>query len=160
MICAPSVCSYDDGSYWPLPDPLLATPTPVAKAAAPLYRMEVPAAGNPFGLTVTRIHDGTTLWRTGTLVMASQYLEIRSKLPMSEPYVFGLGERDAALRMRFDTPYVMFSQDVAPINSTLNQYGAHPFYLHVDPETQTAVGVLLWNSHAMDVTLSKRCVIL
>lgn len=87
------------------------------------------------------------------------HISLYQMFPFINVHSFGLGERDAQLRMAFDTPYVIFSQDVAPINSTLNQYGVHPFYLQMDPTSGgQAAGVLLWNAHSMEITLARRYV--
>jgi hypothetical protein len=92
------------------------------------YNVAVSSAGQPFAISVSRVDTGVAIWQTADsatlpLVFASQYLEISNQLPMHDPYLYGLGERDESLRMKFDVPYVLFSQDVAPVNSTLNQYG-------------------------------------
>jgi hypothetical protein len=119
-----------DLTFAELPDSLLAAPTPATGATnSRKYNVIVSDAGAPFAITVVRADSGVPVWQTfdtaaSPMVFAQQYLQISNQLPSSNPYVFGLGERDANLRMRFDTPYVLFSQDVAPINSTLNQYGA------------------------------------
>lgn len=118
-----------DLTFSELPDSMLAAPTPATGATASrAYNVLVSEQGTPFAITVVRADSGVPVWQTtdsaaSPMVFAQQFLSVSNQLPMTDPYVFGLGERDANLRMRFDTPYVLFSQDVAPINSTLNQYG-------------------------------------
>jgi len=81
------------------------------------------------GFTVKRTEDKSVVWntdlQTGQLVVESQYLEITNQFQRERPDVFGLGERDAGLQMRFDTPYVMFAQVrwiQMPIRSRLSAF--------------------------------------
>ena len=96
------------------------------------YKVSVSAEQSTFQFNVTRTDTKQVVFSSDkSLTMATQYLEISNQFSVSNPYVYGLGERDFQLRMAFDTPYTMFAFDTAPTNSTEWQYGVHPFYMEV-----------------------------
>ena len=145
-----------EDAFFRLPDSLLHIEG-MGQPTQTSYQVLVANVGELFEIQVQRFlpesNASQVLFHLLDLNFEKQYLEISNMLDRA-PYVFGFGERDYQLRMKFDKIYTLFAADQAAVNSVEWQYGAHPFYLEVDPNTGTAVGVLLWNPHAMDVVLS------
>eukprot|EP00455_Lapot_gusevi_P052648 TRINITY_DN8042_c0_g1_i4.p1 TRINITY_DN8042_c0_g1~~TRINITY_DN8042_c0_g1_i4.p1 ORF type:complete len:941 (-),score=307.12 TRINITY_DN8042_c0_g1_i4:52-2874(-) len=140
---------------WEVPDSLLQITESSTQALSPDYQLTI--TNSPFRFTITRTADSSILFdTTSTLIFSPQYLELTTSFTTPRPYLYGLGERDASLRVQFDTPYVMFSKDQTATNNTLNTYGSHPFYLRMEEGKGTAHGVFLYNSNAMETYLSSR----
>ncbi|XP_072044428.1 lysosomal alpha-glucosidase-like [Amphiura filiformis] len=128
------------------------TPKPTDKASDPAYRIEFTHA--PFGIAVVRKHDELTLFNTsiGPLIFSDQFIQISSS--MVSNFTYGLGEHRSSLLLPSDwRTYTIWTQEPDGVRENQNLYGAHPFYLNMEPKTGNAHGVFLLNSNAMDVVL-------
>ncbi|XP_071422109.1 sucrase-isomaltase, intestinal [Pithys albifrons albifrons] len=106
----------------------------------------------PFGIQIQRNSTGTVIWDSAlpTFTFSDMFLQISTRLPSQ--YVYGFGEAEHPT-FRHDLnwhTWGMFTRDQPP-GYKLNSYGHHPFYMALE-EDGNAHGVLLLNSHAMDVT--------
>ncbi|XP_038618803.1 lysosomal alpha-glucosidase-like [Tachyglossus aculeatus] len=128
----------------------LEVPRATKRAENPLYILDF--SREPFGILVKRRGSGVVLLNSSVapLIFADQFLQISTLLPSE--FVYGLGEhRHGFLHQLNWTTLTLWAQDVPPMES-YNLYGAHPFYLGMEP-TGTSHGVFLLNSNAMEVAL-------
>lgn len=151
-------------SRWEVPDDLIPRPGRSHQPAGPqgaLYTVTAPQEGQPFELVVGRHGGGagaTPVFdsRGHSLVFKPQYLEVSTALAPGAT-LYGLGERtlrSGDLRLPRDGRRVaLWAEDMASYNADVNLYGAHPFYMSVDPDG-TSHGVFLLNSNAIEVALN------
>ena len=106
----------------------------------------------PLAIKVTRIETAETIFDTsiGDLILSDKYLEINSELPSE--YIFGLGERTAALKLNIPGKYTIWNQDL-PGKMNINTYGLHPVYL-VKEKSGFYNMVFFRNGNAMDIELN------
>ncbi|KAL8576667.1 hypothetical protein ACOMHN_025142 [Nucella lapillus] len=107
---------------------------------------------SPFGIQITRKSTGAILFDSrnmAPLVFADQFLQIGTRL--SSPNIYGLGEHQGPLRLDLSwKKLVIWNRDEIPDGGG-NLYGAHPFYLNLEPEGNNAHGVFLFSSNALEV---------
>eukprot|EP00002_Diphylleia_rotans_P036823 TRINITY_DN8168_c0_g1_i1.p1 TRINITY_DN8168_c0_g1~~TRINITY_DN8168_c0_g1_i1.p1 ORF type:complete len:902 (+),score=180.65 TRINITY_DN8168_c0_g1_i1:51-2756(+) len=110
------------------------------------YKVEFVNA--PFQMIVKRAGDsGEVIYQTTPLVFRDQYLELGTTT-VSDPFIYGLGERIHKLRLTLGRHYTLFNSDqMTPRDNPI--YGSHPFYMEL--RETGAFGVFLLNSNAMDV---------
>jgi len=86
-----------------------------------------------------------------SLVFKEQYVEVNVRVP-ENANIYGFGEVvDSFRRNPNNSTTTIFSRD-CPCTPGENLYGAHPYYMEV--RNNKAHGVLLLNSHGLDVKLS------
>jgi len=86
-----------------------------------------------------------------SLVFKEQYVEVNVRVP-EKANIYGFGEVVDTFRRNPDnSTTTIFSRD-CPCIPNENLYGAHPYYMEV--RNNKAHGVLLLNSHGLDVKLS------
>ena len=86
----------------------------------------------------------------GNIVFKDQYLEVSTTLP-SAASLYGLGESTRqAFLLNANQNYTLWNSDISNLNTNLDLYGSHPFYLDVRLGG-VAHGVLLLNSNGLDV---------
>lgn len=117
---------------------------------------DVKVLNSPFGITVTRRSTGTKLFDTANLpgfTFSDQFLQISTRLPSSNLYGFGEQSHDSLRHDLNWQKWGFFTRDDGPRpGDKSNLYGFHPFYLCLETDG-SAHGVVLMNSHAMDVML-------
>ncbi|KAI8971501.1 alpha glucosidase [Mycotypha africana] len=102
----------------------------------------------PFSFRVVRKSDKAVIFDTSNMpfVFEDQYLELSTKLP-DDANIYGLGEVTAPFR-RTTNITTIWARDNAD-DFYRNIYGSHPYYSEI--RDGKAHGVLLMNSHGMDV---------
>jgi alpha-glucosidase len=109
---------------------------------------------DPFSFTVSRAETGEVLFDTSaaSLVIESQYLRLRTKLPQN-PNLYGLGEHSDPFRLN-TTDYIrtLWPQDAYGIPNGANLYGHHPVYF--EHRSTGTHGVFFLNSNGMDVMIN------
>ncbi|KAK9915638.1 hypothetical protein WJX75_001864 [Coccomyxa subellipsoidea] len=115
---------------------------------------------SPFSFTVTRAGNTAdqSLFTTkgSRLIFKDQYLELTSAVP-KEAALYGIGEHistSGLLLRREGAPLTLWNRDNAASEPDQNTYGSWPFLLDVRPGGATH-GVLLMNSHGMDIVLTQ-----
>jgi alpha-glucosidase (family GH31 glycosyl hydrolase) len=110
-----------------------------------------------FSFQVQRQRTGANIWDTsiGGLLFSDRFLQIATLLPSDKIYGFGENVHQE-IKHNFTryTTWGMFTRDFEPDSlnfNTLNYYGAHPFYLGIEPDG-SAHGVFIYNSNAQEVT--------
>ncbi|KAL8620863.1 hypothetical protein ACOMHN_047034 [Nucella lapillus] len=84
------------------------------------------------------------------LVFADQFLQIGTRL--SSPNIYGLGEHQGPLKLDIRWNQLVIWNSDTPPDAGGNLYGAHPFYLNLEPDGN-AHGVFLFSSNALEVAL-------
>mmetsp|Transcript_93977 Transcript_93977/g.289815 ORF Transcript_93977/g.289815 Transcript_93977/m.289815 type:complete len:938 (+) Transcript_93977:42-2855(+) len=117
----------------------------------------LPRWGVPFSFAAVRVDSrGVGVLfdsQAAPLVYKDQYVSVATALPPGAQ-VFGLMESSRRkLAMQPGETRTMWSADTPATMFDVNLYGAHPFFVILSPDG-TAHGVLMLNSHGMDVTLS------
>ena len=116
-----------------------------------------------FQLRVTRKTTGKSIFDMGQqspFIYANGYMEITTNL--INDYVWGLGQSYSdQFRLNFSKPrsWNLLSQynDKDLNENSTNMWGSHPFYLGVDdPTTGDAYGILLVNSHPIQIDTNAR----
>ncbi|EGG14422.1 alpha-glucosidase [Cavenderia fasciculata] len=134
---------------------------PTATSKPNILDYDVKFTANPFGFTVVRIATGEILFNsspstgcpTNGLIFEDYYLELSTSFTVSNPNLYGLGERAAPLRLNNSMTYTLFAKDQGTASTeNINLYGSHPFYMQLLPNGN-ANGVFMLNSNAMDVVL-------
>ncbi|NWI99491.1 MGA protein, partial [Crypturellus undulatus] len=133
-----------------VPVPLNLPSTPSSTAEGRLYDVSIQA--KPFGIQVRRKSTGTVIWdsQLPTFTFSDMFIQISTRL--ASQYIYGFGETEHTMfrrNMSWHT-WGLFTRDQAPTYK-LNSYGFQPFYMALE-EDNSAHGVLLLNSNAMDVT--------
>ncbi|EIE19743.1 hypothetical protein COCSUDRAFT_31111 [Coccomyxa subellipsoidea C-169] len=142
---------------WEIPKSIFLTPNVTASNGPANYQFNYSAS--PFTFAVARADsNGEALFNTvGTrLVIKDQYMEISTTVPETAA-LYGLGERTSStgLELRRDgIPLALWNRDHQAALPDQNVYGSHPILMDVR-EDGSAHGVLLLNSNAMDVVLTK-----
>ncbi|XP_076451187.1 lysosomal alpha-glucosidase-like isoform X2 [Babylonia areolata] len=114
---------------------------------------KVTLQSSPFGIQIVRRSNGVILFDSrnmAPLVYADQFIQIGTRL--STPNIYGLGEHQGPLSLDINwNQLVIWARDQAPDGGG-NLYGAHPFYLNLEPGGN-AHGVFLFSSNALEVAL-------
>eukprot|EP01018_Ginkgo_biloba_P029324 Gb_01073 [translate_table: standard] len=153
-----------DKPRWEIPQEIL----PRGNAVSPSNRLgsdENPElqfnyTTNPFGFAITRRSTGEVLFNStaddqneksfGNMVFKDQYLEISTAIPSSAS-LYGVGENTRpSFRLERNRNYTLWNLDVGSVNTFVDLYGSHPFYMDVR-RGGSAHGVLLLNSNGMDI---------
>lgn len=123
-----------------------------------LYTLEI--SDDPFSLKIirnTNDKDKTVVFEIapGSLMFASQYLQLTANLPSDNLY--GFGEHNHR-RFRHDMnwkTWPIFTRDVGYGEHSWNMYGAQPTYMNVEKDGKANM-VFLKNSNAMEVSLQPK----
>lgn len=106
-------------------------------------------------LIIKRKSTGAVIFKTDLqkLIFANKFIQLNTEL--NSPVVYGLGEHydtfvKTANRYR---PYSFYHTDKLPLSGGQRSYGSFPFYINLDSDRQSAHGVYLRNSNAMDVII-------
>ncbi|ETW05245.1 hypothetical protein, variant [Aphanomyces invadans] len=134
-----------------------------------LYSVSV--TESPFGLAITRVSTGETLFNStpaghfSGLIFANQFLELSTSVPTSPPTFFGLGEHvgrflgnstgDRYTIWARDQPADTFHAHTSKGGD--NVYGVHPFYIRVEDSGQSH-GVFLLNSNALEAVATSHAI--
>ncbi|KAJ8280469.1 hypothetical protein GJAV_G00054930 [Gymnothorax javanicus] len=134
-----------------VPVPLNVPSVPETDPGKRLYMVKV--VSFPFGIQVVRKSTGAVIWDSSVpgFTFSDLFIQISTRLPTRILYGFGETEHPTYLHDFDWHTWGMFSKDQPP-GYKKNCYGVHPFYMAVEPGSNTN-GVLLLNSNAMDVTL-------
>ncbi|XP_037059518.1 probable maltase-glucoamylase 2 [Peromyscus leucopus] len=134
-----------------VPVPLNIPPSPLGSSENCLY--DVTVKTNPFGLQIRRKSSSTVIWDSQLpgFTFSEMFLSISTRLPSQYIYGFGETEHESFRRNMSWNTWGMFARDEPPAYKK-NSYGVHPYYMALE-EDGNAIGVLLLNSNAMDVTL-------
>ena len=116
-----------------------------------------------FQLQVNRKSTGKSIFNMGPhtpFIYSKGFIEITTML--INDFVWGLGESySERFRHNFSQPrswtlYSQFNDKELNENST-SMYGSHPFYLGVDdPDSGDSYGVLLVNTHPLEISINAR----
>ncbi|XP_073692479.1 sucrase-isomaltase, intestinal-like [Garra rufa] len=139
-----------NNARYEVPVPLNLPPTPETDENNRLYRVQI--KNNPFGIQVIRKGTEEVIWDSAVpgFTFSNQLLQITTLLPSD--YVYGVGETEKPTfkhNLNYNK-YGLFAKDQPP-GYKLNSYGLHPFYMSLE-KSQSAHGIFLQNSNAMDVT--------
>ncbi|KAI2805589.1 hypothetical protein BLOT_004587 [Blomia tropicalis] len=121
-----------------------------------------------FQLQVNRKSSNTPLFNMGThtpFIFAKGYMEISTMLvndvSQAYPYIYGLGQsnfENFQLNFSYPKSWTLLNQYTNELlDTTKTMWGSHPFYLGIDdPTTGNAHGVLLVNSHPIQVSTNSK----
>ncbi|XP_045144841.1 maltase-glucoamylase, intestinal [Echinops telfairi] len=126
---------------------------PAAPSSTPSDRLyDVRIKENPFGIEITRKSTGNIIWDSQLLGFTFNDMFIRISTRLPSPYLYGFGENEHRFFLRELNWHTwgMFSRDQPP-GYKMNSYSVHPYYMALEAD-DSAHGVLLLNSNAMDVT--------
>lgn len=131
--------------------------TPVVRKKSSQQDYLVSFTHYPFGFAVTRKSTGRVVFNStaGAMVFEDQFLQLSTLLPSN--VIYGLGEHVEGFRLNTSwSRLTLFARDAGgtPFGGT-NLYGAHPFYVNIEPDGN-ANGVFLLNSNAMEIILQPR----
>ncbi|XP_063674630.1 lysosomal alpha-glucosidase-like [Bolinopsis microptera] len=121
-------------------------------------RYKVSITESPFSVQIHRSDDESLIFDTSSqeLVFQNQFLKIGTTLPST--ILYGIGEDSAPLLRDMDNKiHSLWTQGAYYLQGQgANLYGSHPFYLNIESAgSSRSNGVLLMNSNAMDILLTK-----
>lgn len=138
-----------------VPTVVLPRPGPDGQSGADSSALSFAWTENPFSFKVVRKSNQDVLFDSSAapLVIESQYLRLRTKLPDS-PSLYGLGEHTDPFMLN-TTNYIrtLWSRDAYLVPSGTNLYGNHPVYFDHRGELGTHA-VFLLNSNGMDIKIN------
>ncbi|XP_063614700.1 sucrase-isomaltase, intestinal-like, partial [Penaeus indicus] len=144
--------SPSDGERYEVPVPLNLPENPASTGQK--YFVNTSEVGETFWFSVERAgsSDGKSLFSTeGPLTFEDQFIQVTAALTSS--YLYGFGENThTKFRHRFSPrqTFPIFARDQPVGEGDMNEYGHHPYYVNIDPETGEAYSVLFFNSNAME----------
>lgn len=121
--------------------------------------LNVNIESNPLQITVRRSNNGPVLFDTrarsaedpfDSVIIQEDFVEFGTRLSRGH-YIYGLGQRVGEFRKKPNRMAINTRDPPTALHQ--NTYGAHPFYLQMQPDG-TAHGVLFLNSHPMDTHLT------
>lgn len=130
-------------------------PRPKADTNIGKSNLKFEFVNEPFSFRIARESTGEVLFDTSaaSLVIESQYLRLRTKLP-DNANLYGLGESTDRLKLGTDKYHrTLFNYDDG-VQPGTNLYGTHPIY--IDHRLSGSHGVFLLNSNGMDVKIDKQ----
>ncbi|XP_027224882.2 sucrase-isomaltase, intestinal [Penaeus vannamei] len=141
-----------DEERYEVPVPLNLPESPTSTGQK--YFVNTSEVGEAFWFSVKRAgsSNGMSLFSTeGPLTFEDQFIQITAALTSS--YLYGFGENThTKFRHRFSPrqTFPIFARDQPVGEGDMNEYGHHPYYVNIDPDTGEAYSVLFFNSNAME----------
>jgi len=108
---------------------------------------------NPFGFVIRRLNDGEVVFNCSNLVYSDQYISFVNNFVVSDPNLFGFGEKVGDFKLHTDNHYyTLWNRGI--YKSDANVYTSHPFCMEL--RNGKANGMFLFNSNAMDIVINHK----